>query len=243
MGNWSCLYHWFEFNTEEDAKKAYQKLATAYHDYNWTDKDKTALKFGHIGKKLIQAVTTQKWGLLHDFTFYIHRDFNGSAAMNAGVDEEEYFSILGNPISFVLSWDYFFIANINLSVKYIFSQINLNGFSFANKFHREAIVLDRPQQFCKPFLYENDVKNNPVLTDIIKMIKMQKGLCFVGENEKVEIVFGRQDPIHGDINFGVFIYFKDDESFFYETTGCYNVLKDEQVFGKYLTPLQDEPVL
>lgn len=248
MGNWSLLYHWFEFDKEEDTKKAYQKLSMAFDEYEWTDKDRVGLKFGYISNKLIQAVTSQKWGLDTEFTFYIHNGFYGkSAAINAGIDQEEYFSIMGTPTSFVLSWDYFFVEDKNLDIKNIIPTEKLKEFTIVEKFNRKVLVADKTYTFCKPFLNIEDIHIDPTFkktVDLFQVLITKKDQFFKNKEteEWIEIIFGRQDPIHGDVNFGILTFFQEGY-FLYETTGCYNILKDEQLHGKYTTPIKDESQL
>lgn len=248
MGNWSVLYHWFEFNNEEDAKKAYQKLSLSYDQYEWIDKNMIGLEFGYISNTLIQAVTSQKYGLDKEFTYYIHNEFySRSSAVNAGIDGEESFSILGNPITFVLSWDYFFLEDKNLNIENIIPTEKLKEFTILKKFNRKVLVIDKTYTFCKPFLNAEDIHIDPAvkkIVDLFQKLITQRDEFFKGKEteERIEIVFGRQDPVHGDVNFGVFTFFKEGD-FLYETTGCYNILKDKQLHGEYLTPIKDEPKL
>ena len=237
MGNWSCLYHWFECKDTNHAEQVFDRLSQAIEAYDWSDPAKTGLKFGFVSDRLIQAVTCQKWGLETDFSHHIQSVNSQGAAICAGVDNVSYFHCLGDPVTFVLSWDYFFATDPKLNLQALLNTSDVKNFEISQKFNRPALCIPVPHTFNRPFFDESDIHDDPSYHEMEELFKP-----LLSRHEPTDIVFGRNDPIHGDVNFGVLRVFGDGE-FYYDTSGAYNILKREVLAGGYLTPILDEPVL
>jgi hypothetical protein len=245
MSNWSCLYHWFEFKKKENTDNGYQILLNSYDKYDWCDRSKIAIKFGYISDRLLQVVTSQKWGLNIDFTNYIYQHVNPVAAINAGVDRDEYFQILGRPVFLKLNWNYIFISDKNIDIHKITSFDDFQGIKISEKFNRQVLIFDKEYSFKKPFFNEYDLENDKLIKKIFKLFNPlfnTSNINYLNQNDGLDIIFGKYSPEHNDFNFGN-ITFWSDQSFVYTTNGSYNILKKEKFFGEYKTPILDEPRL
>jgi len=245
MGNWSCLYHWFEFNRLSNAVEAYNKLTNAYDEYEWGKREDVAIKFGNISESLIQVVTSQKWGLEIDFTRYIYQGNGFDAAICAGVDSSEYFQLIGNPTFFNLSWNYIFVVNKDVDLLRVTEYQDMKNMTVGTVFNRKSLNFNRNYLFSKPFLDEDDLENDWLLQQIFNLFSLlfkEENRHYWESNETIDIVFGRNTLKHGNVNFGVLSFFSDG-GFTYETNGSYNILRNEKIYGRYKTPITDENVL
>ncbi len=245
MGNWSCFYHWHEFQRVEDACNAYQKLESAVFDFGEWKNEKIGLKFGWISPTLLQVVTSQKWGLSLNFFHYIHENNGRSCAMGAGIDSDELFLICGTPVSFTLNWNYFFCANQKIDITSLANFSELQDLSPDIVFERKCFSSPQFRSFLLPFYDETNIHLDATLSAIVRCfanIYEPQRCIFTEDDSKFILIFGRNDPIHGRINFGELVFFAD-HTLSYDTTGAYNPLSETKILGNYVAPILDEPKL
>lgn len=154
MGNWSCLYHWFECRDADAAEHLLARMAGAAA-FDWADDARWGLRYGRLAPTVVQAVTSEKWGLTSDFRQFANAGDDAVAVVQAGIDHREFYLVEGCPDLVCLEFD----LVVPVSHRdYPLGELGLEGSPdrFAG---REALRLARPVALPAPF------DPRPMITD------------------------------------------------------------------------------
>ncbi len=231
MGNWSCLYHWMEFQTKSDALAVYKRLEHTeefFKDFDAAATDSWAVRFGFLNDMTLQLVSSQKWGLSHELSWWACEAVPDRPVtiVQSGIDSREHYSVHGSPRTVLPVYDRLCFIDWQ------------PGREFENAAGRSPHLfeLEDSIQFGLAHFNDSDLagigSGAACIRRIVEEFKTQRS-----EDEK-RVAFGRTTPT-GVLFFGD-LYLESD-GFVFETTGCYNRLHEIRQLGPYQTPLDDEP--
>lgn len=229
MGNWSCLYHWIEFKSKDDASKAFSRLRNVHEYFKKAQMDRWGVRFGFLDALTIQIVSSQKWGLDSELSYWACQDIWPRTIVQSGLDQESFYLVDGSPGLIVGLFDEMYF-NWELS----------ENFKISNRVHSfstQSIQLNEPFGLNLSHFDENQIHSLGNSSYVIRQIMDE----FKNQNQRAKgyAVFGRQLEDRS-VFIGQLSLFNDD-TIYYETTGCYNTLKHETQAGPYQTPILDEP--
>ena len=105
MGNWSCLYHWFECPDALTARLVYQRLEKA-GDYFSQHFARWGLRFGYVSQRLVVAGSCVKWGLDIGFSNFVCQGLKDIEVSHMGVDSYDVFEVAPRPYELDFQWNF-----------------------------------------------------------------------------------------------------------------------------------------
>jgi hypothetical protein len=211
-------------------------MSSAFRAHDWVDPAKVALRYGFVTDRIVQAVSSQKWGLATDFTRRVFAETGASGATAAGSDAENEYLVLGEPQQVAPIWEVILPT---------LGEGNLRSSHDALPAARRGTALGRPALFLPepvivdPFFDETSLRRDRSLRALVETLLDATAGAFEQE-DATRIVTARLLPEGQTLCVGELTGWADG-TFVYESTGAYNILSDAVFVGRYKTPILDEP--